>query len=207
MRGSNLWKEVHPLRLRSLHRSATTTISPTETEVVHDVGIGFEVMRDTVNSFSPELLAVQAGGRDPILYFYEDFLQTFDPEARERYGVYYTPVEVVRYMVSTLDRVARDNLRTRGLRDPDVTILDPATGTGTFLLGIAERVRDQAETDAGTRMAGLAFQDLASRMFGFELLIGPYAVAHYRLHHALRHSIAIVNRLAMCQSYHDLASI
>jgi predicted helicase len=120
------------------------------------------------------------------LYFYEDFLQTFDPEARERYGVYYTPIEVVRYMVGALDRAVRNNLRTQGLRDSDVTILDPAAGTGTFLLGIAERVRNQAEAEAGEGMAALALQELARRMFGFELLVGPYAVAHYRLHHALR---------------------
>jgi len=180
--GPDAWQhmpEEHPLM-----RTALRVLSLDE--VVRDVGIGFDVMRDTVNSFAPEILVARPGGRDPILYFYEDFLQTFDPEARERYGVYYTPVEVVRYMVSALDRSVRDNLATQGLRDPRVTILDPATGTGTFLLGIAERVREQAEGEAGEGMAALALQDLARRMFGFELLVGPYAVAHYRLHHALR---------------------
>jgi uncharacterized protein YjeT (DUF2065 family) len=182
--GPDAWQhmpEEHPLM-----RTALRVLSLDE--VVQDVGIGFEVMRDTVNSFAPEILAVPPGGPDPILYFYENFLQTFDPEARERYGVYYTPVEVVRYMVGALDRAVRDNLATQGLRDPAVTILDPATGTGTFLLGIAERVRGQVEAEAGEGMAALAMQDLARRMFGFELLVGPYAVAHYRLHHALRRS-------------------
>jgi len=179
--GPDAWRhmpEEHPLM-----RTALRVLSLDE--VVQDVGIGFEVMRDTVNSFAPEILAVPPGGPDPILYFYEYFLQTFDPQARERYGVYYTPVEVVRYMVGALDRTLRDNLRTQGLRDPHVTILDPATGTGTFLLAIAERVRAQ-EAVAGKGMAALALQDLAGRMFGFELLVGPYAVAHYRLHHTLR---------------------
>jgi uncharacterized protein YjeT (DUF2065 family) len=171
--------EEHPLM-----RTALRVLSLDE--VVHDIGIGFEVMRDTVNCFAPEILAIREDGRDPILFFYEDFLRTFDPVARERYGVYYTPIEVVRYMVGALDRAIRDNLATQGLRDPAVTILDPATGTGTFLLGIAERVRGQVEAEAGQGMAALALQDLASRMFGFELLIGSYAVAHYRLHHALR---------------------
>jgi hypothetical protein len=170
--------EEHPLM-----RTALRVLSLPE--VVRDIGIGFDVMRDTVNSFAPEILAVPPHGRDPILYFYEDFLRTFDPQAREKYGVYYTPVEVVRYIVGALDRALRENLETEGLRDPHVTILDPATGTGTFLLGIAERVRAQ-EGQAGEGMAALALQDLASRMFGFELLVGPYAVAHYRLHHALR---------------------
>jgi len=179
--GVDAWRHMpgeHPLM-----RTALRVLSLDE--VWRDLGIGFDVMRDTVNSFAPEILAVRRDGRDPILFFYEDFLKTFDPEARERYGVYYTPVEVVRYMVAALDRAVRDNLATQGLRDPVVTILDPATGTGTFLLGIAERVRAQ-EAEAGEGMAALALQGLAHRMFGFELLVGPYAVAHYRLHHTLR---------------------
>ena len=73
-----------------------------------------------------------------------------------------------------------------------MTILDPATGTGTFLLGIAERVWAEVEAHAGKGMAALALQDLAGRMFGFELLVGPYAVAHYRLHHTLRRAHASV---------------
>ena len=153
--------------------------------VIDSVGIGFDVMRDTVNSFDPKILAPRRDGRDPILYFYEDFLSVFDPDARERYGVYYTPLQVVRFMVGALDRVLREDLGTKGLRDKDVTILDPATGTGTFLLGIAERVRQQVMDEEGGPAAGMALKSLASRMFGFELLIGPYAVAHYRLHHAL----------------------
>jgi predicted helicase len=170
--------EEHPLM-----RTALRVLSLDE--VVQDVGVGFDVMCDTVNSFAPEILGVRPDGSDPILYFYEDFLETFDPEARERFGVYYTPFEVVQYIVGALDRALRDNLHTQGLRDPRVTILDPATGTGTFLLGIAERVWAQ-EAEAGEGMAALALQNLAHRMFGFELLVGPYAVAHYRLHHALR---------------------
>lgn len=180
--GPDAWRHMpqeHPLM-----RTALRVLS--QDEVVRDVGIGFDVLCDTVNSFAPEILAVRRDGHDPILYFYEDFLGTFDPEARKRYGVFYTPIEVVQYMAGALDRALRDSLRTEGLRDFRVTILDPAAGTGTFLLGIAERVRDQVEVEAGAGMAALALQDLAGRMFGFELLVGPYAVAHYRLHHALR---------------------
>jgi Type ISP C-terminal specificity domain/N-6 DNA Methylase len=180
--GDDAWRHMpdeHPLMQTALRVLSLD-------EVVQDIGIGFTVMRDTVNSFAPEILAVRADGRDPILYFYEDFLETFDPAARERYGVYYTPIEVVRYMTGALDRALRDNLGTQGLQDPNVTILDPATGTGTFLLGIAERVRNQVEAAEGRIEARMALRDLAGRMYGFELLVGPYAVAHYRLHHALR---------------------
>lgn len=178
----NAWRDMpdeHPLMKAALEILSDRRVSL-------EVGIGFEVMCDTVNSFAPEILALRPDGTDPILYFYEDFLQTFDPKAREKYGVYYTPIEVVRYMTGALDRALRENLDTEGLRDPAVTILDPATGTGTFLLGVAERVRDQVMADEGGVAASMALRDLAGRMYGFELLVGPYAVAHYRLHHALR---------------------
>lgn len=156
-----------------------------EDEIVEQIQLGFDIMFDTVNGFDPKILAQKPGKGDPILYFYEDFLTTFDADAKQRYGVYYTPIEVVRYMVGALDRALKDNLGTQGLVDPDVTILDPATGTGTFLLGIAERVREQVEKTDGPSAVQPALSQLAERMFAFELLIGPYAVAHYRLHHAL----------------------
>ncbi|MBC2778351.1 type ISP restriction/modification enzyme [Parasphingopyxis marina] len=170
--------DIHPLM-----RSTLRVLS--QPEIQEEMGSGLDVMIDTVNSFDPELLKPKPGKRDPILYFYEDFLETFDPEARDRYGVYYTPVEVVKYMVGALDRALRENLDTKGLSDDQVTILDPATGTGTFLLGIAERVFADVEKADGKGAAALALKDLATRMFGFELLVGPYAVAHYRLHHKL----------------------
>ena len=169
--------DEHPLM-----RTALRVLS--QDEVVRDIGAGFDVMLDTVNGFEPAMLAVREDGYDPILYFYEFFLETFDPEARQKYGVYYTPVEVVRYMTGALDRALRDDLGTEGLSDDRVHILDPATGTGTFLLGVAERVRRDAEARHGAGQGRLALHGLLRRLYGFELLVGPYAVAHYRLHHA-----------------------
>lgn len=157
-------------------------------EVASEIGAGFPVILQTVNSFSPTILGLRKDGSDPILYFYENFLQTFDPAARERFGVYYTPIEVVRFMVGALDRALRRDLGTAGLADGQVHILDPATGTGTFLLGIADRLRRNVTAHDGPGQGPLALQGLARRMYGFELLVGPYAVAHYRLHHALSRS-------------------
>lgn len=154
-------------------------------DVAREIGAGFDVLLDTVNGFEPAMLALREEGPDPILYFYENFLATFDPDARQRYGVYYTPIEVVHYMVGALDRALRENLAMDGLADERVHILDPATGTGTFLLGVADRVRRDAEARHGGGQGRLAVQGLSRRMYGFELLVGPYAVAHYRLHHAL----------------------
>lgn len=179
--GKDAWQHMpdeHPLM-----KAALRVLS--QPEVVDLLGAGFTVMLDTVNSFDAGLLAVKEDGTDPILYFYEDFLEVFDPEGRKRYGVYYTPIEVVRYMVAALDRVLREDLQTDGLDDQNVTILDPATGTGTFLLGVAERLRADVEAKEGKPAARDALKNLMGRMFGFELLVGPYAVAHYRLHHTL----------------------
>lgn len=163
----------------------TTLRVLTQAEILEVVGIGFSVLLDTVNCFTPDILAVRATEPDPILYFYEDFLSVFDPAARERHGVYFTPVDVVRYMVAALDRSVREHLGLDGLRDSALTILDPATGTGTFLLGVVERVRSQAHASGGAARAELELRALAGRLFALELLVGPYAVAHYRLHHAL----------------------
>lgn len=179
--GPDSWQimpDEHPLM-----KTALRVLS--EQEIVEQIDLGFDVLIDTVNGLDPRILAQKPGRPDPILYFYEDFLATFDADAKQRYGVYYTPVEVVRYMVGALDRALRENLKTKGISDQEVTILDPATGTGTFLLGIAERVREEATRASGPGAAWPALGQLAERMFGFELLIGPYAVAHYRLHHAL----------------------
>ncbi|NRD88705.1 hypothetical protein C8024_03330 [Sphingopyxis sp. BSNA05] len=96
----NAWEDMpeeHPLM-------RTTLRVLSQPEVRDDIGVGFTVMLDTVNSFAPDILALREDGSDPILYFYEDFLEIFDPAAREKYGVYYTPIEVVRYMVGALDR-------------------------------------------------------------------------------------------------------
>lgn len=170
--------DEHPLMKTALR---VLSLEPVRDEV----GAGFDVMLQTVNGFDPAILGIRKDGSDPILYFYEHFLETFDPAARERFGVYYTPVEVVRYMVSAMDRTLKDRLKTHGIADDQVHILDPATGTGTFLLGIADRLRRTVTDTHGPGQAPAALRGLAGRMYGFELLIGPYAVAHYRLHHTL----------------------
>ncbi|MCI0465891.1 MAG: N-6 DNA methylase [Beijerinckiaceae bacterium] len=154
------WRHMPPEH--ALMRATLRVLS--QEEIVRDAGVGFDVMLDTVNSFDPAILARKPGKPDPILYFYEDFLQVFDPVARERYGVYYTPVAVVTYMVAALDRALRDNLGTVGLTDEAVTLLDPATGTGTFLLGMIEHVRRSVESSTGL---GAAAQKCADYCLAF----------------------------------------
>lgn len=149
-------------------------------EVREMLGVGFDVALDAVNSIAPETMAVR-NARDPMLYLYEDFLRVFDPGAVAKYGVYYTPPEIVQLMVAETDRALIEGLGTDGLLDENVRLLDPACGTGTFMIGAADRAAERAEERFGAGMVGPIISDFAQRMYGFELLVGPYTVAHYRM--------------------------
>lgn len=156
----------------------------TQDEIVEVLGAGFDVILDTVNAVDPAVLA-KRNGHDPILYFYEDFLATFDPVARKRHGVYFTPVPVVRFMVAATDRALRERLGTDGLLDERVLVLDPACGTGTFLIAAASAAAARAAAEMGEGAVPGELGRLARRLYGFELLVGPYTVAHYRLQREL----------------------
>jgi type I restriction-modification system DNA methylase subunit len=119
------------------------------------------ILVDTANVVSPDLLAPRAG-TDPILYFYEDFLGVFDPEAKKRHGVFFTPVPIVRYMVSATDRALKNVLATQGFVDPNVLLLDPACGTGTFLIAAANLVADAARATLGDGAVAGEVADLAA---------------------------------------------
>jgi hypothetical protein len=121
---------------------------------------------------------------DAWLYFYEDFLEVYDNALRKRTGSYYTPPEVVGSMVRLVDEALRDPLlfnRPAGLASNDVTIADPAAGTGTFLLGVMRRIAKTIEDDQGAGAVGAAVAAAAHRLIGFELQFGPFAVAQLRL--------------------------
>ncbi|WP_370567719.1 type ISP restriction/modification enzyme [Limnothrix sp. FACHB-881] len=127
---------------------------------------------------------------DIVIRFYEDFLAAYKPKMRERRGVYYTPEPVVSYMVRSVDILLKEKFnKPLGLADPEVMILDPACGTGTFLLWIFQLIhqRFQENPDALTEgledrsWSGYVKDRLLPRVFGFELLMAPYAIAHLKL--------------------------
>jgi predicted helicase len=149
-------------------------------EVRAMLGVGFDIARDAVNSVVLDMLS-PAGGRDPLLYLYEDFLRVFDPEAAVKYGVYYTPPPVVQLIVAETDRTLREHLGTDGLIDPQVQLLDPACGTGTFLIAAAGAVAERVTVRFGGGAVPAEVSAFAQRMNGFEILVGPYTVAHYRM--------------------------
>lgn len=127
---------------------------------------------------------------DIVIRFYEDFLAAYKPQMRERRGVYYTPEPVVSYMVRSVDEMLKDKFsKPLGLADPEVMILDPACGTGTFLLWICQLIHGRFQESPEALTEGLADKSWSSyvkerllpRIFGFELLMAPYAIAHLKL--------------------------
>ena len=126
------------------------------------------------------------GAQDPWLHFYEDFLAAYDPKLRRNVGAYYTPLEVVHAQVRLVDELLAARLgKSAGFADPDVLTLDPAVGTGTYLLGVIEHSLGRVEARQGAgAVAGQATQ-LAKNLYGFELLVGPYAGSELRISRAL----------------------
>ena len=142
---------------------------------------------------------------DPIIHFYETFLAAYDPKLREVRGVYYTPEPVVDYIVRSVDALLRRDFKlTDGFADASrvklkrtrvsvlgkkveetyethrVQILDPACGTGTFLHAIVASIRERFKGNAGM-WPGYVTEHLLPRLYGFELLMAPYAIAHMKL--------------------------
>jgi len=123
---------------------------------------------------------------DPVVHFYETFLSAYNPDLREQRGVYYTPEPVVKYIVRSVDHILKTRFsRPQGLADKDTLILDPATGTGTFLYFVIEHIKQQFAGQKGL-WSSYVSQHLLPRLFGFELLMAPYTVAHMNLGLQLR---------------------
>ncbi len=145
---------------------------------------------------------------DPVVHFYETFLAAYDPKMREARGVYYTPEPVVSYIVQSVDHILKTDFGLKDgladtskaqvahvIDDPEtgkprevteechkVLILDPAVGTGTFLHNVIDQIHETlvSQGQKGT-WSGYVTQYLLPRLFGFELLMAPYTVAHMKL--------------------------
>lgn len=146
----------------------------------------------------------RAAHQDPIMHFYEPFLAAYDPALRERLGVYYTPEPVVSYIVNSVDWLLRQRFSCpSGLADHEMTnyeyavddqgetarkrshrvlVLDPACGTGTFLYAVIDHIRKFYRSSGNAGMwSGYVKEHLLKRLFGFELLMAPYAMSHLKL--------------------------
>jgi hypothetical protein len=128
---------------------------------------------------------------DPTVHFYETFLAAYDPALRERRGVYYTPNPIVSFIVRSVDALLKSEFKLPdGLADTakvngdqhKVLVLDPACGTATFLYHVINLIREDFMLRGNAGMwSGYVRDHLLPRIFGFELLMAPYAVAHFKL--------------------------
>ena len=147
---------------------------------------------------------------DPMIHFYEDFLSEYNPKLRKSKGVWYTPQPVVGFIVRAVDEIlqkdfglpegladysmierkvaieqSRDRRTTDGMKHRmdkfhRVQILDPATGTGTFLAEVVNQIYDRYRDNQGIWQQYVE-QHLLPRLNGFEILMASYAVAHIKL--------------------------
>ncbi|MFH1250889.1 MAG: type ISP restriction/modification enzyme [bacterium] len=122
-------------------------------------------------------------GKDPIIHFYETFLTTYDPQVRERRGVYYTPEPVVRYIVRAIHSILKSHFGLAdGLASEEVKLLDPAAGTLTFpaeaiRLAVQEHIEKYGEGDLHQWIKKTILQNY----YAFELMMAPYAIGHLKM--------------------------
>lgn len=155
-----------------------------------------EHAQDTLNRVDRDAFFSVFADHEAVAYFYEPFLEAFDPELRKDLGVWYTPIEIVRYMVERVDQVLRTELdRPRGLADAEVYVLDPCCGTGGYLVAVLERIAKTLAEEHGED--ALSSDDLKEaalkRVFGFEILPAPFVVAHLQLNSLLEHHNAALS--------------
>jgi hypothetical protein len=154
----------------------------TEPEARSEVDVPVDLLERTISAVDPAELARKAGDRDIWLYFYEDFLAAYDKKLRKNSGVYFTPPSVVSAQVALVSELLRSRFEKElGFASDAVTVLDPAVGTGTYLLAAMqdglERVRQVFGQGAEPARASV----MAENFFGFELLVASYVVSHLRL--------------------------
>ena len=125
---------------------------------------------------------------EAVPYFYEPFLEEFDPKLRKQLGVWYTPIEIVRYMVARVDRALKDDLGiAEGLAADNVYVLDPCCGTGAYLSEVLRRIdANLREQGKGSLTGALVKKAAMERVFGFEIMPAPFVVAHLQVGLALQ---------------------
>jgi len=130
----------------------------------------------------------EKGSKDPVIHFYEDFLQEYDSKKRKEFGAYYTPLPVVKFIVKSVDHILeRDFKLAGGLANSSksgeehvVQILDPAAGTGTFLTETIKLIHNRRIKQSGN-WPSYVLHEVLPRLFGFEIMIAPYTIAHLKM--------------------------
>jgi Type ISP C-terminal specificity domain/N-6 DNA Methylase len=173
-----IWSLTVPM-IRALFQEIVT---PTQTSQL-DLEDVLDWAEATLNRVDPDEFFKRFEEENAVQYFYEPFLEAFDPDLRKQLGVWYTPPEIVRYMVARVDTVLRSELGVAdGLADPNVYVLDPCCGTGTYLVEILKHIHASQVANGMGALAGQLTKEAAeSRVFGFEILPAPFVVSHLQL--------------------------
>jgi type I restriction-modification system DNA methylase subunit len=122
--------------------------------------------------------------RDPYIYFYEEFLQKFDKKERQIRGAYYTPPPVVKYIISGINEILKDNFDIHeGLANENITLLDFAVGTGTFLVEVFKQIFDELKelNTSQTQIDSKIRNHILQNFFGFEYMISPFTISYLKL--------------------------
>ncbi|MDP9203249.1 MAG: N-6 DNA methylase [Gemmatimonadota bacterium] len=165
----------------------TDTLIGTALRLLTDNAENQKTLRTSIGTLVRVLDAVEwsvisKGNPDAWLYFYEDFLEVYDNRLRKLTGSYYTPPPVVEAMVRLVNDVLHSRFGlARGLASPNVTVADPAVGTGTYLLGVMRQIAIEVERSEGSGAVPAAIDAAIGRLIAFELQLGPYAVAQLRI--------------------------
>ncbi len=159
-----------------------------QAEARKELSVGFEMLQRSLEALDPHDFLKSKP--DLWLYFYEDFLAAYDPKLRKDYGVYYTPREVVEFQVRLASEILEKRFGKKlGFADDGVVFLDPAVGTGTYPVAAIKNGLEKVAKRSGKPAVPARAKQMAENMYGFEVLVGPYAVAHLRLTQALEGAI------------------
>lgn len=138
---------------------------------------------EALNRIKPVEFLKSFGTEHAVQHFYEPFLEAFDPDLRKEMGVWYTPLEIVKYMVERVDKVLRTELDVAdGLADKNVYVLDPCCGTGTYIVEVLKKIEETLRKNGADALLGEDVKEAAQkRIFGFEIMSAPFMVAHWQI--------------------------
>lgn len=207
LEAAELIPQTNPFLRKIFQNIATFDVKESIGWIINDLVEVFKVtdIHNVMKNFGDK-----SGTRDPMTYFYEYFLKEYDPDLIKKYGVFYTPLPVVKFIVNSVDEILKNSWKLpMGLADYSkiqvkqsnalytdnrtktkkrfdikeyhkVQVLDPAAGTGTFLTEVINKIWDNVEVDQGAWQSYVE-DHLLPRLNGFEIMMAPYAIAHLKM--------------------------
>lgn len=153
-----------------------------------EIGLGLEVLERSLLAIDRYELFKQSEKEQLWLYFYEDFLAAYDPKLRKDAGAYYTPIQAVKFQTRLVaDILEKEFNKPLAYADDGVNFIDPAAGTGTYLVAALDEAIARIEEKQGKGAVPAKITDkLLKNMHGFEIMIGPYAAAVLRVAQTLK---------------------